>query len=110
MSVCLLLRDIDRSSHEMTLYRDLPRYLPDPLSKSERRLVLARMIQAIQQLETDIFSVHDLITSPLLRNLAKKQTVSKYLGILSKYGYIEFLYRKRASFYRRKEKIFSIKF
>jgi len=94
----------------MTTFRDLPTLLPDDLQKVERRIVMARIIQAIQQLESDMFSAHDLINTPVLKKLTKVMVVAHYLSLLHRLGYVEFLFKhsRGPSFYRRKPKIFKI--
>jgi len=94
----------------MTTFRELPTFLPEDLQKVERRIVIARMIQAIQHLDREVFSAHDLINTPFLKKLTKVMVVAHYLSLLHRLGYVEFLFKhsRGPSFYRRKPKIFKI--
>jgi len=97
-------------SDVMTTFRELPTFLPEDLQKVERRIVVARMIQAIQHLDSEVFSAHDLINTPFLKKLTKVMVVARYLSLLCKMGYVELLFKqhKGPSFYRRSPKILKI--
>jgi len=94
----------------MTTFRELPTFLPKDLQRVERRIVVARMIQAIQNLDSEVFSAHDLINTPFLKKLTKVMVVAQYLVLLRKLGYVEFLFKESRgpSFYRRSPKILKI--
>ena len=94
----------------MTTFRELPTFLPKDLQRVERRIVVARMIQAIQHLDRDVFSAHDLIDTPFLKKLTKVTVVASYLGLLRRLGYVEFLFKESRgpSFYKRKPEILKI--
>lgn len=92
----------------MTQYRDLPKLLPDPLKRVQHKLVMAKLILAIQSLEERPFTVHDIV--PLV-GIGNRWLISRYLSFLCREGYLS-LYGKtnsnKLSIYSRKERIFSI--
>jgi len=92
----------------MTQYRDLPNLLPDPLKRVQHRLVMAKLVLAIQSLSNDTFTIHDLI--PLVR-IGNRRLLSKYLLYLYREGYLSLAGKanyRRLSVYSRREKIFTV--